>query len=52
MCEGVRAAGDAAAAADVDVITSSGRRRIPAHSTVLVSFSSFISKFMNPFSWR
>ena len=42
MCEaprlGYRAAGAGdAAAADVDVVTTGGRRRIPAHSSVLVS---------------
>uniref|UniRef100_A0A0E0N6I0 BTB domain-containing protein n=1 Tax=Oryza rufipogon TaxID=4529 RepID=A0A0E0N6I0_ORYRU len=51
MCEGVRAAGDAAAgdaaaAADVDVITSSGRRRIPAHSTVLASASPVLESIL------
>uniref|UniRef100_A0A0E0CBV5 BTB domain-containing protein n=1 Tax=Oryza meridionalis TaxID=40149 RepID=A0A0E0CBV5_9ORYZ len=47
MCEGARAAGDAAAAAaDVDVITSSGRRRIPAHSTVLASASPVLESIL------
>ncbi|KAL5229044.1 hypothetical protein ABZP36_017309 [Zizania latifolia] len=48
MCEAPRAAGDAAAAAaaDVDVVTSGGRRRIPAHSSVLASASPVLESIL------
>ncbi|KAF0916412.1 hypothetical protein E2562_007513 [Oryza meyeriana var. granulata] len=45
MCETPRAAGDAAAA-NVDVVTSSGRRRIPAHSSVLASASPVLESIL------
>ncbi|KAL5222934.1 hypothetical protein ABZP36_027647 [Zizania latifolia] len=44
MCEAPRAAGDAAA--DVDVVTSGGRRRIPAHSSVLASASPVLESIL------
>ncbi|KAG8054282.1 hypothetical protein GUJ93_ZPchr0001g32104 [Zizania palustris] len=46
MCQAPRAAGDASAAADVDVVTSGGRRRIPAHSSVLASASPVLESIL------
>ncbi|KAJ1286718.1 hypothetical protein BS78_03G373500 [Paspalum vaginatum] len=49
MCEAPRlgcAAGDAAADVDVDVVTTRGRRRIPAHSSVLASASPVLGSIL------
>lgn len=45
MCEAPRAGGDGPAA-DVDVVTIGGRRRIPAHSSVLASASPVLESIL------
>jgi hypothetical protein len=42
MCEGQRAVCGAVAVHDVDVVTTGGRRKIPAHSSVLVRVPSVL----------
>lgn len=51
MCEAPRlrcdaGAGEAVAAADVDVVTTRGRRRIPAHSSVLATASPVLGSIL------
>jgi hypothetical protein len=46
MPEAPRPDGGAAAPSDVDVITTGSRRKIPAHSSVLVRLSPAIFPFL------
>ncbi|KAL6616574.1 hypothetical protein ACP70R_038844 [Stipagrostis hirtigluma subsp. patula] len=46
MCEAQRGGGGGGAAPDVDVVTNGGRRKIPAHSSVLASASPVLGSIV------